>query len=281
MSSLPNVTSQLPGSVNQPQADVGGQQNVGAAYDPSTHYLIEREKFANVGDPNNAIHDAKMFQDYKQNGMVDLGSYLDEQGYSPWEIKRILENQGAGDDNQPFVPPEQQPVAQPTDRPAGIDEGQVQRMIQQGIQMYASQQSTQQAFESENRFMASAVEGLGVKDELQGLLAKSQLEALCKRSREQSIHASNPNRHALINAAYTKSEIDAAVNELKPHLAAQARTSLEQQADNQAAQNLPRGSLDGGGTGGRSQVPTDQMSRDQKRELAEKRYEATHGVKPM
>jgi len=276
MSQLSDVSGQILVSGNQQQdtSGVGGQQDVGQDYDPSVHTLIETRKLANVGDINNVIHDAQAYQESRRNGLGELGEYLDTQGYSAFEIKRILENQGAGE-----VDLGQQDLEAAA--PAGIDEGQVQRMIQQGIQTYASQQSTQQAFASENRFMASAVEALGTKDEMTGLLAKSQLEALCKRTREQSIHASNPNRQSLINAAYTKDEVDAAVGELKPHLAAQAQTSLEQQADTQAAQNLPQGSLDGGGTGGRSQTPTDQMSRDQKRELAEKRYEAKYGQKPM
>lgn len=260
-------------------SDVAGQQQVGLGYDAERYVLVEKEKLSNVGDINNAIHDAKAYRELQKNGTVDLGGFLSEKGYSPWEIQRILDSQAAGEGG---IDLEQQPPPAPTDHvPSGLDESQVQRMIQQGIQTFASQQTTQQAFDAENRSMSSAVETLGMKDEIQGLLAKSQLEALCRRTREQNIHASNPNRHALINAPYTQAEITTATNELKPYLAAQAQTRQEKQADIQATQNFPGASLTGAGIGGRSQTPTSEMSRDQLRAEAEARFKAKRGRAPV
>ena len=286
MSSLPNVASSIPGSGNPPldQLGVDGQQDVGQTYDPSVHVLVEREKLNNV-DVNNFIHNGQQYGEYQQNGVGELATYLDTQGISAFEIKRILENQSADSgDGQP-APVQDQPEPTPvTQAPAqqAMSPEQVQAMVQQGIQGYASKQASDTAYADEAKFMGSAMDELGLKGNAdRDWQVKPQLEALVRRNREQTVHASNPNRQSLINAPYSQAEITAASVELKPHLAAQAQASLEQQADTQAAQNLPAGSLDGQGVGGRSQVPTDQMSREQKIELAEKRYEQTHGVKPL
>lgn len=297
MSSLPNVASSIPGSGDQPPENtgVGDQQNVGQTYDEEKYVLVEREKLSNVGDINNAIHDAQAYQESQRNGMVELGEYLKEQNYSPWEIQRILQNQGTevpGDGQPPPVPPVEQspdqppvpsvPSVPPAQQPPTFTKAEIMDEMRKERNAERRQDSHQSGMAAEAGFMAGAMADLGFKDDPdRDWKVKAPIEAMIKRDREKSTHANNPDRNALINAPYTKDEISTAAAALKPHLAAQARTEQEKLADIQAAQNLPAGSLDDQGAGGRAQVPTDDMTRDQKREIAEKRYKAKHGVDPL
>lgn len=305
MSSLPDVAAQLPGSGDQPspQPVPDGQQQVAQAvtYDPNVHTLIETAKLANV-DPNNFVSHARKYQDSQRSGLAELGDWLSEQGYSPWQVKQelaVLAAENAAGDGQTNGQANAQANIQANAQAA---QAQVQPVEQQDTQARQpdtkaeilaearqeraaerDQDKMDRGYVAETGFMGTAMTELGFPDGSEGRdwRIKSQLEGFCKHQREQDVHQNNPDRQRLIAAPYTEVEVDAAVAALKPLLANQASAAQEHESDNQAAQNLPNGSLDGGGTGGRAQVPTDKMSREQKREIVEKRYEAEHGVKPM
>ena len=282
MSSLPDVSGQIP------VIEGDGQPPVGQTYDPGTHTLVENDKLKNVGDINNAIHDAQQWRESQQNGVAELGTYLHDNELSAFEIRRILAEQGQAPAEEPTAEQVQrgQPASEVAEQQGYSKEeflaaARLERATE--MQTERNRNSHEAAMAAENTHMGEAMASLGWGEDKadRSWRVQAPLEALIKQAREQSIHPDRPGRAALINAPYTRAEITTAANELKPHLAAQAQGDLEQQADTQAALNLPGGSLDAGGTGGRPQTPTKDMSRGDLRALAEQRWQAKNPGKKV